>query len=179
MLYNAAVSKTDIRREEIVERIADHVLANGLSASSLRPLAKAAGTSDRMLLYYFADKAEIITAALGIVAQRMVMRMEVNKAPEPLPVDELQPLLLEIVLSDDMWPYMRVWMEIASRAAQGDMFYRTVGEQIGRGFLVWGESQIDSPTPEQRESDAARLLIMTEGAMLLKSIGMDDVRGKL
>ncbi len=171
--------KPDTRRAEISERLADHILANGLSASSLRPLAKAAGTSDRMLLYYFADKTEMITAALGVVAQRMVMLMEANKAPEPMPVKTLQPLLLDVILSDEMWPYMRVWMEIASRAAQGDAFYRSVGEQLGRGFLAWGAGQIDAATPEHREADAARLLIISEGAMLLKSIGMDDVRQKL
>ena len=179
MLYTAAMPKTDIRRADIAERLADHVLANGLSASSLRPLAKAAGTSDRMLLYYFADKAEMITAALGVVAQRMISLMEANKASEPMPVEMLQPMLLDIVLSDEMWPSMRLWMEIASHAARGDSFYRSLGENIGRGFLAWGTGQIKSATAEQREKDAARLLITTEGAMLLKSIGMDDVRGKL
>jgi AcrR family transcriptional regulator len=178
-MAKGAVLKPDTRRAEISERLADHVLANGLSASSLRPLARAAGTSDRMLLYYFADKAEMITEALGVVAQRMVMLMEANKAPEPMPVETLQPMLLDVILSDEMWPHMRVWMEIASRAAQGDEFYRAVGEQLGRGFLAWGAGQIASPTEEQREADAARLLIMAEGAMLLKSIGMDDVRAKL
>jgi AcrR family transcriptional regulator len=171
--------KPETRRAEISERLADHILANGLSGSSLRPLARAAGTSDRMLLYYFADKADMIGAALGVVAQRMVVLMAANKAPEPMPVAVLQPLLFDTILSDEMWPYMRVWMEMASLAAQGDGFYRMVGEQIGRGFLAWGAAQIDSPTPAQREADAARLLIMAEGAMLLKSIGMDDVRHKL
>lgn len=174
-----AVQKPDTHRADIAERLADYVLANGLSASSLRPLAKAAGTSDRMLLYYFADKAEMITAALGVVAQRMEVLMEANKAPEPMPVETLQPLLLDIGLSDVMWPFMQLWIEMASRAAQGDTFYRSVAEQIGRGFLAWGAGQIKSATPEQREQDAARMLIMIEGAMLLKSIGMDDVRRKL
>jgi AcrR family transcriptional regulator len=173
------VTKPDTRRAEIIERVADHILANGLSASSLRPLAKAARTSDRMLLYYFADKAEIITTALGVVMQRMVILMEAQKAAEPLPLEALQPLMLDIILADEMWPYMRVWMEIALRAAQGDALYRMLGEQIGRGFLAWGAGQIDSPTPEQRDADAARLLVTAEGMMLLKSIGMDDVRRHL
>ena len=72
------MTKPDTRRAAILERIADHILANGLSASSLRPLAKAAGTSDRMLLYYFADKAEIITAALGVVMQPLSISTQVG-----------------------------------------------------------------------------------------------------
>ena len=43
-----------------------------------------------------------------------------------------------------MWPFMRVWLEIASLSAQGDVFYRVAGEQIGREFLAWGTAQIDA-----------------------------------
>ena len=64
------VSKTDERRSVIVDRLADHVLAHGLVSASLRPLAKAAGTSDRMLLYYFADKSELLAATLQRIAER-------------------------------------------------------------------------------------------------------------
>jgi AcrR family transcriptional regulator len=173
------VTKTDIRRADIranvLERLADHVVAHGLSASSLRPLAKAAGTSDRMLLYYFADKAEMMTAALSVIALRMTALMEARKAPAPLPVAELQPILLAAMLDDAMWPYMRVWLEIASLSAKGDPLYRAVGEQLGRGFLAWGAMQIDAATDAQRQKEAGRLLVMAEGLVVLKSIGLGDV----
>ena len=169
------MTKPDTRRAEIIERLADYVVAHGLSASSLRPLAKAAGTSDRMLLYYFADKAEMMTAALGVIAGRMTALMEARKAPAPLPVEQLQPILLEAILDDEMWPFMRVWLEIASLSAKGDPLYGVVGEQLGRGFLAWGAMQIDAPTDAQRQADAARLLVMAEGLVVLKSIGLGDV----
>ena len=44
------------KRAALIDKLADHVLADGLLHASLRPLAKAVGTSDRMLLYYFKDK---------------------------------------------------------------------------------------------------------------------------
>ncbi len=76
----------DDKRALILDKLADHVLAHGLSASSLRPLAKAAGTSDRMLIYYFADKSALIAAVLQHIAGRMVTLMESAAAPEPLPM---------------------------------------------------------------------------------------------
>jgi AcrR family transcriptional regulator len=173
-MQRRAVQKPDIRRAEILERLADHVLAHGLSASSLRPLAKAAGTSDRMLLYYFADKAEMMTAILGVIAARIMAAMEMRKAPQPLPLEQLQPIMLEAIVDDEMWPFMRVWLEMASMAANGDVFYRAIGEQLGRGFLAWGASQIDAPSDAQRQKQAARLLLMSEGMVVLKSIGLDD-----
>jgi AcrR family transcriptional regulator len=178
MFYNVSVTKPDTRRAEIIERLADHVLEHGLSASSLRPLAKAAETSDRMLLYYFNDKAEIITAVLQLVSARLVSKLGERAAPQPLPIDELRRQFAEILLVDDLWPYMRIWLEVASKASMGDPFYRAVGEQIGRGFLEWGKVQLKSDNEAQREIDAAKLLVSIEGMLVLKSIGLDDVNAK-
>jgi hypothetical protein len=73
---------------------------------------------------------------------------------------------------------MRIWLQVAARAAMGDAFYRAVGEQIGRGFLEWGRAQLQSDTDAQRDIDAARLLVSMEGMLFLKSIGLDDVNAK-
>ena len=99
-------------------------------------------------------------------------------AAEPLPVDALRRKLAGIVFEDALWPYMRIWLEVASRAAMGDPFYRAVGEQIGRGFLEWGKMQLQSDNDAQREIDAAQLLVSIEGMLFLKSIGLDDINAK-
>jgi AcrR family transcriptional regulator len=169
---------TDDRRAEIIGRLTDHVLMHGLSASSLRPLAKAAGTSDRMLLYYFKDKTEIITAVLETISARLVLMLGERAAPEPLQVDELRRQFAEILLVEDLWPYMRIWLEVASKASMGDTFYRAVGEQIGRGFFEWGKAQLKSQSEAQREIDAAKLLVSIEGMLFLKSLGLDDINAK-
>lgn len=166
------MNKATDRRTAILDRLADHVLSHGLIASSLRPLAQAAGTSDRMLLYYFADKAEIMAATLEVVATRMQTLMAARMDRQLRPYAMLLPHMAAMIGDESFWPYMRVWLEIASRAAGGDSFYRSVGEQIGRGFLAWGASQLDSPEPD---ADAANLLVAIEGMVLLKAIGLDDV----
>jgi AcrR family transcriptional regulator len=169
---NTSDAKSAERRAAILDSLTDHVLAQGLSAASLRPLARAAGISDRMLLYYFKDKAEVIAAVIALVAARMIAAMEAHTARTPLPVAELRTQLAAVIFADEFWPYMRLWLEIASLAARGDAFYRTVGEQIGRGFLAWGRAQLDSKDPDR---DAARLLVSLEGMLVLKSLGLDDV----
>lgn len=162
----------DDKRALILDKLADHVLAHGLSASSLRPLAKAAGTSDRMLLYYFADKSELIAAVLQHIAERMVVAMEAAAAPEPLAYAALL-TRLSAALSDPRFaPYMRVFLEVASGAANGDATLAQIGEAIGRGFLDWGKVQLQSETPDV---DAARLMVTLEGTVFLRAIGMGDV----
>ena len=177
MRYSVGVIKPDTKRADIIERLTAYVLAQGLSASSLRPLAKAAGTSDRMLLYYFKDKSEIITAVLEQISAQLVEMISTHTA-EPLPVDALRRKLAGIVFEDALWPYMRIWLDVAARAAMGDPFCRAVGEQIGRGFLEWGKAQLQSDNEAQRDIDAARLLVSIEGMLFLKSIGLDDINAK-
>ena len=175
MLSSSKTAPTDVKRGELLDRLADYVLANGLSAATLRPLARAAGTSDRMLLYYFPDKDAVIAAVVGRIAERMTAVLDSRRAPKPLPLGELQAQLSQIVFADDLWPYMRLWLELASRAAHGEAGLRRIGEAIGRGFLAWGEAQLDAPDRATRTRDAARLMISIEGMLVLRGIGMTDL----
>jgi AcrR family transcriptional regulator len=167
--------KSDNRRAVLLDRMADHVLAHGISASSLRPLAKAARTSDRMLLYYFSDKSAMMTATLGHIALRLEGVLSKDGVNKPLPIEQLTPKLFDLLCAESLWPYMRLWLEIAALAAKGDGVCSSVGEAIARGFLNWGSAQLNSATPEARARDAAKLLVTIEGMVLLKSVGLDDV----
>lgn len=48
-------------RQDLLDRATDHVLAEGLIGLSLRPLAAALGTSDRMLIYHFGSRDALVS----------------------------------------------------------------------------------------------------------------------
>ncbi len=48
-------------RQDLLDRATDHVLAEGLIGLSLRPLAAAIGTSDRMLIYHFGTRDALVS----------------------------------------------------------------------------------------------------------------------
>src|ERR1700737_4103617 len=58
------------KRVDLLERIVDYVMANGLSDLSLRPLAKAVGMSARVLLYYFTSKEDLIAGIMDGARER-------------------------------------------------------------------------------------------------------------
>lgn len=62
------------KRRDLLDRIRAYVLRNGLSDLSLRPLARALGTSDRMLLYYFGTKERMVAEALAVYERRPLLR---------------------------------------------------------------------------------------------------------
>ncbi len=160
------MTRGDDRRAAIVEAMADHLLAQGLAGASLRPLAKAAGLSDRMLLYYFEDKAAAMAAALDCVAARLTVALDARRSPKRLPRAELERALIATLSDDALWPAMRLWLDIVAAAARGDPAFRMIGEAIGRGFLTWVATQLDPP------ESALDVLAAIEGRIVLKAVGL-------
>lgn len=168
------MTRAGARRAEILDRLADFVLAEGLMAASLRPLAQAAGLSDRMLLYYFADKAEVLSATLDTVVARLTEGMA-RLSAEPRPAEALWRDLLAFALDPAVWPYLRLWLEIAVLASRGDPFWRGRGAAIGLGFVDWVAARLEGPTPEACRAEAVRLLARLDGVMVLRAVGLDGV----
>ena len=64
------------RREELLDEVTDHVLEHGLIGLTLRPLAAAIGTSDRMLIYHFESRDALVSAVVLRVNERAVAALE-------------------------------------------------------------------------------------------------------
>jgi len=163
------------RREAILECLAGYVLDHGLDAANLRAMARACGTSDRMLLYYFPDKASLLAAVFERIAGQLTVMMDAAAPPQPLPPEALRSTLVPLLLDQAVWPYMRVWLAMASRAAHGDPLCRAVGEQLGRGFFAWAKQHVEAPDEAARDREASRIFALIEGLVLLKALGLDDV----
>ena len=53
------------RPNELLDAVADYLGKHGAAGLSLRPLARAVGSSPRVLLYYFGSKEEMLSKALA------------------------------------------------------------------------------------------------------------------
>jgi AcrR family transcriptional regulator len=64
--YSQGVARTadPVKREELLKAVVAYLEQHGIGDMSLAPMAQALGTSKRMLLYYFGDRAELLTQAL-------------------------------------------------------------------------------------------------------------------
>ena len=171
------MSKADAKREQIIERLADYLLAEGLGAASLRPLAEAAGTSDRMLLYYFRDKDELMAATLAHGAARLTALLGAAMDDARRPPAALERDLMAMVMGAEIWPFMCLWFEIAAIAARGDPVYLAVGGGIAAGFRQWIADRLAIDDPVERDAAALRLMMTVDGALLLRGVGMTGLAG--
>jgi len=161
-------------RDRLLGGLAAHVLAHGLAAASLRPLARSAGTSDRMLIYHFGSKGRLLDALLLRLAhdleRALTLALPTGRARS---CQALVAEVLALLRSAPLRPYMRVWLEIAAAAAQGQRAQRATGRRILGLFLPWIAARLPARV-RARQRTAAALLAVIEGAILLDAVGMSD-----
>jgi AcrR family transcriptional regulator len=154
-------------RTALLDALAAHVLAHGLNTASLRPLAAAAGTSDRMLIYHFGSKDGLIAALLRHLADRMQSGLTAALPPGPFASEaELLHAVVALMRSAPFQPYVRVWFDILSAAAQGNGSHRAAGREILDLYRDWiAVRHPDGPMA------APRLLALVEGILVLDVLG--------
>ena len=142
------------RRAELLDRVANYILSNGLADLSLRPLATAIGTSPRMLLYFFGSKERLIAEALAHI--RIREQIDFKRAvSKPRPADRLESLLRD---GDRPPPlaekYSRLFFEVYGLALQNpekfpEFLERAVGDWLPlfeQAFTTAGVSPVHAQT---------------------------------
>lgn len=167
-------SKKSQSRDAATSAIAAHILRNGLPQTSLRQLATAAGISDRMLLYYFSDKNDVMTSALGRIAHDMTLALNAALPDNtPQSASAVFDGVDRVIDTESMRPYMRVGVELAAAAVKGEPPYADIASAVIDGFVDWLSQRITGPDSRDK---AAMVLAMLDGLAVLDVGGTTDMR---
>jgi AcrR family transcriptional regulator len=174
------MSIRDEQRGIVVERLAGHLLESGLGRTSLRQLAQAAEVSDRMLLYYFADKAEVLSAVMARVAGELAMRLAVA-IPDGtrLRPAELVRRAAGFTTGPEMRRFMRLWVEVVAAAAKGEVPFVGIVAQVMGGFRLWVDSRLELPEGADREGTAAAIIAVIDGLALVDMCSDDEIAPRM
>jgi AcrR family transcriptional regulator len=145
------------RRNVVLAKAAQYVLEHGLAGLSLRPLAKALGTSPRMLLYDFASKERLIHEILAEIRRQEAALLEA-----------------EVRSLDDVWrwiaaperePFLRLFFEVYVEALGQDEAKPLVHDWLAVIDTVW-RPRVDTAT--------ATLMIAVVRGLLLDRLATGD-----
>jgi AcrR family transcriptional regulator len=163
------VSIRDTQRARVIAAIGAHLLATGLAETSLRQLAAAAGVSDRMLLYYFTDKADLLAQAMAqIAADSAAVLADAIPAGAALSAGQLIGEAVRVTSAPAMKPFMRLWIEVVAAAARGEAPFPGIAHQITQGFLSWIEARLGATPEAERAAAAAMILAVVDGMALVE-----------
>ncbi len=145
------------RRETLAEAATDYALEHGLVGLSLRPLAAAIGTSDRMLLYHFRDKDDLVATLLRVSNDRSVGRIRALA-----PAADVRSAVLGLwrtVTSPELDRCQRMYVEAAALGLLGTEPYASVVREANGDWMeAVAEHLRASGMPHRRASRAVVLV---------------------
>jgi AcrR family transcriptional regulator len=164
-----------LAKDAMLQAMVAHVLEHGVTDASLRPLARAAGTSDRMLIYHFVSKEKLIGAILTRLAEMFGLLLDTQFAAErAVTRKDCLTAVARVTRSPELRPVMRVWMQVLAAAAAGETAYLETGRAIIERLLTWVEAHLPEGDPDPAGT-ARTMLVLVEGAVVLDLAGRGDV----
>ena len=156
MSHETTRHRESARRHQIVAAATDFVLEHGLIGLSLRPLAAALGTSDRMLLYHFTSKDDLVAAVLRESNDRSIAQIRALAARGSVSEEVLA--LWSAMNEPDLDRCQRVYVEAAALGLLGQEPYASV---VREANAAWARALAD------RLSEAGALRARVDRAVML------------
>jgi AcrR family transcriptional regulator len=156
------MARETARRDQVAEAATDYVLERGLVGLSLRPMAAELGTSDRMLLYHFDGKDDLVATVLRVSNDRS---MAAIRALAPAP--DVRTAVLDLwaaFTSPALDRCQRVYVEAAALGLLGREPYVSVVREANTLWIAAvADYLVASGMPRRL---AGRAVVLMDAAMM-------------
>ena len=155
----------EARRRDLLTKVADDLQVNGLTDFSLRRAARAAGTTHKVLLYYFEDADDLLTQA---VAELRARRIRGGRAA----VASDQPGGSLVARVREMWPVLIGAEDTPLEQAMGLAMYdppryARLAAGASEDYLSALREICPDGWSERRKQEIAELILATLRGLLL------------
>ncbi len=156
--------------EDLLEAAAAVALDRGMAAVTFASVGARAGVSDRTVVYYFPDKAALITAVVAALGERLQGVLAEAFGDAPLPVDALVQRSWPVLATPGTDPLFAVFLQVLGFATAGVEPYASLAVDFVDGWVAWLAPRVDAPTPDARRRCAAAAMAQLDGLLLLRSV---------
>jgi AcrR family transcriptional regulator len=151
---SAGSQRGEARRTELLERVTDDLAVNGLVDFSLRRAARAAGTTHKVLLYYFDGADDLLGQAVFRLRERRVSKglaAAAGSGPLAARVRAVWPILVA-----EESPVLEQAMGLAMYDPRR---YAELGREAARQYLPGLVSLCPAGWPERRKAEVAEMIL--------------------
>jgi AcrR family transcriptional regulator len=144
-----------------------------LSQLTFGRLAKRLGISDRVIVYYFPTKDDLISeviVAMGVELQQTLAEAFTEQADDHL---QLMRAAWPVVAVAEADPVFALFFEANGLAAAGRDPYQSVVPSLVEMWIAWAAEFIEG-TPEQCRIEAETAIAMLDGLLLLRQLAGPD-----
>ncbi|MHA7957822.1 TetR/AcrR family transcriptional regulator [Streptomyces sp. L500] len=160
------------RREELLSAAMHYVGEHGLATLTLRPLAAALGTSDRMLVYHFGSREGLVVALLDRAFADLATVWQGRQATRP---SDLVRVLWQTFAEPGVRVALRLYLEAASLAGTDELWREQLAPAASSYLHTAEQWLVEAGMSPAIAPSAARLASATlDGALL--QLGIDGDR---
>lgn len=161
-------------REEMLSGALDAALEGGLSRLTFGRLASRLQISDRMVVYYFPTKDDLVTSVLAVVGDRL---QNVLAAAFSTPMNDHRSLVAAawpVVAKPEYDPLFGLYFEAIGQATAGLEPYRSVASLLVEGWIEWLSGFVVG-SPDHRRMEATAAVALLDGLLLMRLLGGSDL----
>ena len=167
------MARDPARRATLAEAATDYALEHGLIGLSLRPLAAAVGTSDRMLLYHFAGKDDLVASVLRVSTDRSIQ--EIRDLPPAKDVAGFVVGFWDASVTGQLERCQRLYVEAAALGLLGQEPYASVVREANdRWTAALVDAVVESGCPP---AVARRFVVLLDAAFMGLQLDLPLDRG--
>ena len=155
--------------EDILGGALEVAFEDGLSQLTFGRVAKRLGISDRVVVYYFPSKDELVSdvlVAVGIQLQQTLEPVFGSPAADYL---ELVRAAWPVVARPDADAVFALFFEANGLAAAGREPFRTLVPQLVDAWITWA-AEFFQGTSAQRSAEAETAIALLDGLLLLRQL---------
>lgn len=156
-------------KDDILDGAVATAFADGLSHLSFGNVARHLGISDRVVVYYFPSKDDLIgevLVALGAQLQAALAPAFARPAADHV---EVLRVAWPVLARPEVDPVFALFFEASGLAATGREPYRTLVAELMQGWTVWVQSLLRG-TPAQRRAEAIAAMATIDGLLLMRQV---------
>ena len=172
---SAGSPRGEARRRELLDRVTDDLAVNGLVDFSLRRAARAAGTTHKVLLYYFDGADDLLAQAVFQLRERRIAGGLAAAAEGPAD----RPLADRVRA---IWPALtgepsRVLEQAMGLVMYDPARYAGLGALASEQYLPGLLSLCPADWPDRRKLEVAEMILAVLRGLLIESYTSGDATG--
>ena len=164
-------------KDEILDGAVGAAFDDGLSQLTFGRLAKRLGISDRVVVYYFPTKDDLVKEVLLALGARLEAALATTTTTPASDHRQLVRTAWPLLARPEVDPIFALFFEAAGLAAAGRDPYRSVAPHLVNGWIAWAADRIDG-TPARRRNEAAAAIATIDGLLILRQLAGPDTANR-